>query len=83
MNNKILVTIVVPMIEEEYDVYIPVSKPVSRAIKLIVKTVNELSDGYFPLKTSVVLLKNNGDVLAKSQTIKENGIKNNDRLILI
>ena len=81
--NKILVIISVPMLEEEYDVYIPVSKSIKVTIELIVKTINELSLGYFPLKKDCVLLSSNGEMFDKNYTIKDCGIKNGDKLILV
>lgn len=83
MSNKILVTIKVPMIEDEFDVFIPVYKYAKSAIGLVVKSVNELSEGHYPIKDNAVILKDNGDVLVQNLTIKENNIKNGDRLILL
>ncbi len=83
MMNKILVTVVVPMIEEEYDIYIPVSKIIDVAINLIVKTVNELSEGHYQIKQNPILMDSNGNAFVKGYTVKESGIKNGDKLILI
>lgn len=82
MTNKILVTVVVPMIEEEYDIYIPVSKKIKVTTKLLVKTINELSEGHFPLKDNNVLICNNL-ILGNNLTVKECNIKNGDYLVLI
>ena len=43
MNNKILVTIKVPMLEKAYDIYVPISKNV----KVVKELLNEY--GKFPL----------------------------------
>ncbi len=83
MTNKILVVVVVPMIEEEYNVYIPVSKNIKIATDLIVKTVNELSEGHYPIKKNSVLMDSSGNIFAKGYTVKESGIKNGDKLVLI
>jgi len=83
MSNKILISIKVPMIEEEYDVFVPISKNIKLTIDLLVKTVNELTLGHYPLKSGSYLLDLNGNLLDKSLTIKESGLKNGDRLILI
>ena len=81
--NKILVTIVVPMIEKTYDVYIPVSKNVKITIDLLSQTINELTDGHFPIKEKYILMDSNGILLDKKKNIKDNGVKNGDKLILI
>ena len=83
MTNKILVTVVVPMLEEEYDIYIPVSKSVKITAQLLVKTINELSGGHFPIKDKYKLLSSMGAVLSNNMTIKDSGLKNGDKIILI
>lgn len=83
MTNKILITVSVPMIEEEYDIYIPISKSIKVTSKLLVKTINELSEGHFPLKDKCTLLSSSGQVLNENSIIKECEIKNGDKIILI
>ena len=83
MTNKILVTVIVPMIEEEYDIYIPVSKTIKLTLKLLTKTINELSEGHFPLKENNTLLSSTGVMFTNNFTIKECGIKNGDKIVLI
>lgn len=83
MTNKILISVKVPMIDEEYDIFMPVSKNVKLAINLIVKTINELTVGHYPLKNDSILLDQNGRILDVKLTIKECNLKNGDRLILL
>lgn len=83
MINKILITVVVPMIEESYDIYVPVSKNIKITIDLLAETINELTDGHFPKKDKYILINTSGVFLDKKKTVKENGLKNGDRLILI
>ena len=89
MMNKILITVIVPMIEEEYDIYIPVSKTIKVTRDLLVKTVNELSEGYFPIKDNnslvnkTILLSSNGSILRENNTVKDCGLRNGDKIIMI
>lgn len=83
MMNKILITVLVPMIEEEYDIYIPISKSIKVTIDLLVKTINELSEGHFPIKEKCIIMSSTGTVFNESSNIKECGIKNGDKVILI
>ena len=83
MNNKILITVLVPMIEEEYDIYIPISKPIRITKELLVKTINELSDGHLPIKNNYVLMSSMGLVYADNSIIKDCGIRNGDKVILV
>ena len=45
--NKIIVKLYVPKIDKEYDVFIPTNKRISMVITLLVKAINELSNGSF------------------------------------
>ena len=83
MTNKILVIVVVPMIEEEYNIYIPVSKSINVTIELLVKTINELSEGHYQIKNNAKLISSNGEIFPRNYTVKASGIKNGDKIILI
>ena len=83
MTNKILITIVVPMIEEKFDIYIPVSKSVRVTKQLLTKTIHELSGEHFPKNKNCILMSNNGKEYDDNFNIKDSGIKNGDKLILI
>ena len=45
--NKVLVRLCVPMIDEEYDIWIPVNKKIDTIITLLVKAVKEFTKGYY------------------------------------
>ena len=83
MMNKILVTVVVPMIEEKYDIYLPVFKTIKVTKKLLINTINELSNGHFPKDKNCILMSSEGIPYVVNSTIKEAGIKNGDKIILI
>ena len=46
MNNKILIEVIVPLLEENFEIYIPVNKRISTVIKLIEKSLKEITNGY-------------------------------------
>ena len=53
--NKVLVKLYVPTIEEQYDIWIPGDRKIYSAIKLISRTINELTYGeYNPKKLPVL-----------------------------
>lgn len=81
--NKILITLVVPMIDKEYDIFIPISKKIFVAKKLLIEAVNELSEGHYPIKEKCTLLSDLGIPFDDEKTIKDSKIKNGDRIILI
>ncbi len=47
MKNKILVELIVPEIEEHYNIYIPIHKKIGSVINLLNKSIFELSNGNY------------------------------------
>ena len=43
--NKVLVTVYVPLIEQEYNLFIPVNRKIGLVKKILVNSIVELSDG--------------------------------------
>lgn len=82
MNNKILVIVYVPMIEEEYDMYIPVVKKIGTVKNLIIKIVEEKSEGTFLDDGCKYLYdKISGNKLNENDFVKYT-IKNGAKLVL-
>lgn len=44
MNNKVLVIVYVPLLDEHYDLFIPINKKIGTIKKYIISSINELSD---------------------------------------
>lgn len=83
MNNKILVIVSVPMIEKEYNIYIPQVKKVGTIKNLIIKVVEENSDGIFVNDhTKNLYDKITGEKIDDNQYVKYSKIKNGSRLVL-
>ena len=83
MQNKILVIVYVPMIEKEFDIYIPIVKKVGTVKNLIIKIVEENSDGTFVNDNCKNLYdKLSGEKIDDNLFVKESIIKNGSKLIL-
>ena len=83
MKNKLLITVYVPMIEKEFDIYIPIVKKVGSIKKMIGKIVEEDMDGVFTYDDTKHLYdKSTGDMINESDFVKFSNIKNGSRLIL-
>lgn len=84
MKNKILVELIVPEIEESYDIYIPVSKKVGSVIKLLNKAIFELSDGVYNggIKNHIYN-KDTGMRYDVNVNIKQTDIRNGSKIVLI
>ena len=75
MNNKLLVNVFVPLLEEKYELYIPINKRISVVIKLIEKALKEMTNGYYPIKEgSVIIDVETGNVYDVNITVKEAAI---------
>ena len=84
MNNKILIEVYVPILETEYDVFVPINKKVKNVIKLSVDAIHDLSNGCLPQKNNYVLYNRiNGILLDIKSNVKQAGLVNGSQVILI
>lgn len=82
--NKVLVTIKVIRLNEEYEVFLPVNKKIADIICMLVKSLNELTNGVFPLTYNSLLYDIDQNIFYNTElSIKEAQIDNGKKLILI
>jgi hypothetical protein len=84
MDNKVLVKLLVPEIEKEYDIFLPVNRKIGNIIIMLNKAVNELSKGEYPIADNDGLYNADTKELyeADKQLIKTN-IRNGTKLVLL
>ncbi len=84
MNNKVVVDLIVPCVEERYNVFIPVNKKTLEIIFLLNKAINDMSDGNFPISEHLSLINaETGAIYDVNNTFLENKILNGTKLILL
>lgn len=84
MKNKINVDILVPTINENFNLFIPVNKTVGEIIKIINLSINEITKGEFPISNNLSLIDlNTGVIYDYNYSVKSNKILNGSKLILI
>lgn len=84
MKNKINVDVIVPSLNETYNLKIPVNKKIGEVIKLLNQAINDLTDNEFPISNSLSLVNlTTGDIYDINLTVKENKVLNGSRLVLI
>ena len=84
MKNKINVSIVVPVINETYNVFIPINKTVGEIIKLLNEAINEITKNQFPISNRLSLVNLfTGEVYDNEKNVKLNRIDNGSSLVLI
>jgi hypothetical protein len=82
--NKVLIKLYVPMIEAQYDVWIPVNKKIYKVIRLLTKAVCEFSGGYYkPIRMPLLYDKVTASVYDVNLTVKDANIRNGSELVLI
>lgn len=84
MKNKVLIKLIVPEIDEDYDLYIPVNKKIGSIILLINKAVSEISNGQYLCNDEYSLFnRETGEKYDPKLVIRDTNIKNGTNLILI
>ena len=84
MKNKVLVKLIVPEIENTYDVFIPVNEITWKVKKLIIKSIYDLSGGSLnPEKNYALINKENGKQYENNQVIIDTDIRNATELVLL
>ena len=82
--DKVLVNLNVPTIERKYNLWIETNQIIYDTIKLMIKGINELNEGYYnPPKMPLLFNKETGMMYDLNLTIKEAGIINGTEIILM
>lgn len=84
MNNKILVELVVPVLEESYDVFVPINRKIGNVIGLLSKLVSDMSGGYFVANEKNCLYNGDtGDSYPMDVLLINTDIRNGSKIILM
>ena len=81
--NKILVTIYVVSIDEEFDLMLPIGKTINELIESIQDSIVDLSNNNFVKKQNVLLYNSDGLIINPNNIIKYSGLKNGCKLLMI
>lgn len=83
MKNKVLVQLIVPDIEEQYDIFLPLNKKIGNIIILLAKSIRELSNTE-QINTDMCLYNRDTGIKYNPESILINtDIRNGTILILI
>ena len=84
MKNKVLIKLIVPELDMNFDVFIPVNELVWKVKKLLVKSVSDITDIPLNLDTEYTLInKDNCETYKNNETIINTNIRNGSELLLI
>ena len=82
-NNKILIQLYIPLIEEEYDIFIPINKRIGTIKQLIEKSISEQPNGYTITEDTNLYSKETGNVYDVQLIVKDTDLKNGSRVVLL
>jgi hypothetical protein len=84
MNNKILVIVYVPLLEESYNIFVPVSKKVGVIKKLLEKEIDEIKYPEYSKNSKFLLYNRDSNINYNNDVyIKNTDIRNGTKLILL
>lgn len=83
-KNKILIELYIPLIEKNYDLYIPINKKIGTIKKLIEEGLIDLTDHDYIIKEeSNFYSKETGEIYDVNKAVRETDLKNGSRIVLI
>lgn len=84
MKNKVLVELVVPDIDEVYNVYLPVNRRIGNIIELLCKAIDELTNGVYSENSKINLYNSStGEKYSLNSLLRETDIRNGSRIVLM
>ncbi len=81
--NKYLVKVYVPLLDSNYDIWIPNSKRVKDIVYYISAMLKNLTYGKFEIKIYDLINRFNGNIYDYNLLINETDIKNSTELIIM
>lgn len=84
MNNKVLIRLLVPELDMNFDLFIPVNEIVWKIKKLIVKSISDLANVNLDIQKEYVLInKDSSRIYQNNEIVIETDIRNATELILL
>jgi hypothetical protein len=84
MKNEVLIELIVPVIEEKYNVYIPINRRIGNIIVLVSKAIFDISSGLYQIDENNSLYnRETGQKYLVDDLVRLTDIRNGTSLILI
>ena len=83
MKNKILIRVIVPYVQEEYEIFIPVNERISKVKKLIINTLMDITENAINKEKKYCLIDSDGGGMYQgNQIVRDTNIINAKSVIL-
>ncbi len=83
MENKVLVNLIIPEIEQSFDIFLPVNEVIWRVKKMLVKSVGDITNTNFNAVYSILVNKDTNMIYKNNEIIINTDIRNASELILL
>ena len=84
MNNKVLIKLIVPEIDDEFDVFIPVNEAIWKIKKMLVKSINDVDGVNFDMKKDYILEKEiENEINKNNEIVIDTDIRNASEILLV
>ncbi len=82
--EKILVSVYIPSVEKNYEIWFPINITVGKIIELLQKAVCELTQGSYQVRRGAILYdKRKMQPISYGEIVKTSGLQNGSSVILI
>lgn len=84
MENKVLVKIIVPLLDDSFDCFIPVNEVIWKIKKLIIKSISDLTNTNLDLSSDYIFInKDNGRIYNTNEIVINTDIRNGSELMML
>lgn len=84
MENKVLVTLYVPLIEKKYEVFLPVGRKIGEMLILLSKAIVDISNNIYQLRGDERIYNRiTGQEYKFDELLKDTNIRNGTQLVFI
>lgn len=84
MKNKVLVNLLIPEIDAQFDIYLPLNKQIGNVIELLNKVLPDITKGiYIPSEDKHLYNRDTGAIYNVNTILKNTDIRNATTLILL
>lgn len=83
MQNKVLIKLIVPELDSEFDLFVPVNELVWKIKRLFIASISDLTNVVMDMNREYILMnKDNARVYKNNEVVIETDIRNSTELLL-
>jgi len=84
MENKVLIKLIVPELDESFDIFIPVNELIWKIKKLIIKSISDLTSIPLSIQQDYILInKDTSEIYSNNDLVINTNIRNGSELIIL